>query len=295
MECTPRVVPVESAVRNLAGSAGDPGYWHNLWTSHQAQLLNFGKAAVLALIVFVLAFCVCRIMRGIIGRAVRKIDAVDDSLGRLLIRVSNYIISFIAVLIILDLFGINTAGLVTVLGAAGLAVGLSLKDTLGNIAAGIVLIFNRPYRGGDYVECGSVGGTICEIGLFCTRLETPDGVSISVPNSAILAAPIKNYSFCRTRRMDIQVGISYSDSVDAAVAALQEMLCADARVLREPAPQVLVANLAESSVVLQLRLWTSNADFWNVQWDIRRQLKPVLESRGVHIPFPQLDVAVTMK
>jgi len=198
----------------------------------------------------------------------------------------------VALLIILDLFGVNTASILTVLGAAGLAVGLAMKDSLSNIAAGLMLLFLRPYKEGDYIDCGSISGTIVEIGLFSTFLKTFDGIFISAPNSTLFGNPVKNYSRNPFRRADITVGIAYGDSLGKALEVLQALLKNHELVQQDPAPQVLVADLAESSVNLTLRYWAKSQDYWNAYWSIKRQLKEVLESAGLNIPFPQRVVTM---
>jgi small conductance mechanosensitive channel len=195
-------------------------------------------------------------------------------------------------MVVLDLFGVNTASILTVLGAAGLAVGLAMKDSLSNIAAGLMLLFMRPYKVGDYVECGNISGTIMEMGLFTTILKTFDGVFISAPNSAIFGNPVKNYSRNPFRRADITVGIAYGDSLPQALEVLNELLKNNEFVEQEPAPQVLVAELADSSVNLTLRYWAKTADYWNAYWTIKKDLKTVIENAGLNIPFPQRVVTM---
>ena len=173
------------------------------------------------------------------------------------------------------------------LGAAGLAIGLAMKDSLSNIAAGIMLLILRPYKLGDYIDCGSVSGTIQQMGLFSTVLKTPDGLFVSAPNSVVFGTPIKNYSRNPTRRSDITVNIAYADSLPVAVKAMKDILDHEEMVLKDPAPEVLVSELADSSVQLTLRYWTATENYWPAYWSIKGQLKPAIEAAGLRVPFPQ--------
>ena len=261
--------------------------WNDFWANHADEVLHFCKILVLALVIILIALFVGRLTRKIINRAVEKVPSLDQSVGKIFYSIARTFIWLFAVLIILDLFGFNTASLLTVLGAAGLAVGLAMKDSLSNIAAGLMLLLLRPYKVGDYVDCGSVSGTIKEMGLFTTTLSTPDGIFIAAPNSVIFGTPVKNYSRNENRRVDITVGISYGDSLPQGIQILQALMAKNELILKDPAPQVLVADLADSSVNLTLRFWVPTAKYWDAYWQIKGQLKETIESAGLNIPFPQ--------
>ena len=259
----------------------------NFWVTHQDAFMQFAKTLLLALIIIFIALMVGRLIRKLIDRAVEKVPSLDHSVGNIFYSIARTFLWLFTVLIILDLFGFNTASLLTVLGAAGLAVGLAMKDSLSNIAAGLMLLLLRPYKVGDYIDCGSVSGTIKEMGLFTTTLSTADGIFIAAPNSTIFGNPVKNYSRNATRRVDITVGISYGDSLPEGLRVLQGLMEKNALILKDPAPQVLVADLADSSVNLTLRFWVESGNYWTAFWQIKSELKPVLESAGLNIPFPQ--------
>jgi small conductance mechanosensitive channel len=193
---------------------------------------------------------------------------------------------------ILNSFGINTASLLAVLGAAGVAIGLALKDTLGNIAAGIILLLLGSYRRGEYIEFGSYSGTVKEIGLFTTILETPDGLFVSAPNASIWGTPLKNYSRNGKRRMELSVGIAYSDSIDTALRVMQDIAETETRFLKDPAPQILVQSLGDSSVNIALRAWAATDVYWKIYWDQMKNVKLKIEEAGLHIPFPQRDLHI---
>ena len=284
------ITKTEGAINKVAETIQQGNYgeaWQNFWNNNMDAFMHFGKVLVLTLVIILVALFVGRLTRKLIMHAVEKVPALDKSVGNIFYSIARTFIWLFAVLIILDLFGFNTASLLTVLGAAGLAVGLAMKDSLSNIAAGLMLLLLRPYKVGDYVDCGSVSGTIKEMGLFTTTLSTPDGIFIAAPNSVIFGTPVKNYSRNETRRVDITVGISYGDSLPQGIKTLQELMSSNEIILKDPAPQVLVADLADSSVNLTLRFWVPNAKYWDAYWEIKGQLKPALESAGLNIPFPQ--------
>ena len=198
----------------------------------------------------------------------------------------------IALVIILDLFGVNTASLVALVGAAGLAIGLALKDTLSNVAAGVMLLFLKPLKKAEFVEVAGSSGSVTDLGLFTTVLETADGIFISIPNSTVWASAIKNFSRNEKRRMDITVGISYGDSIEDGLTALRELVAEESRILQTPEPQYLVHTLADSSVNLQLRAWAPTSDYWDIYWKTQRKVKEKVESKGITIPFPQRDLHI---
>ena len=289
------VTKTEDAINQVADTIQQGNFQEaldNFWNAYSDTFFHFGKVLLLALLIILIALFVGRIVRKGIDRAVQKVPALDPSVGKIFYSIARTFIWLFVVLIILDLFGFNTASLLTVLGAAGLAVGLAMKDSLSNIAAGLMLLLLRPYKVGDYVDCGSVSGTIKEMGLFTTTLATPDNIFIAAPNSVIFGSPVKNYSRNATRRVDITVGISYGDDLEKGIKALEKLLKKyetnqDFPILPDPKPQVLVADLADSSVNLTLRFWVPTAEYWNVYWKIKGELKETIESEGLNIPFPQ--------
>lgn len=263
------------------------GFFKNFWIDHQPQILHCVKILILALVVLVAIKIVCMVAKKLITRSFNRFEAMDPSLCHATYAIVRTLVWIVGLLIILDLFGFNTASILTVLGAAGLAIGLAMKDSLSNIAAGIMLLILRPYKLGDYIDCGSVSGIIQEMGLFSTILKTPDGLFVSAPNSVVFGTPIKNYSRNPTRRSDITVGVAYADSLPVAIQAMNDILTHEEMVLKDPAPEVLVAELADSSVQLTLRYWTATENYWPAYWAIKAQLKPAIEKAGLSVPFPQ--------
>ena len=267
-------------------------FFKELWKNYHESITFYGKTLLLIAVVFVLSWIISRIVCRVIAKGMKRINGFDESLIKILQSVARTFIWIFALLIILDLIGINTASILTVLGAVGLAVALAMKDSMSNIAAGLMLIVLRPYRTGDYVECGSVGGTIKEMGLFSTELKTVDGMFVAVPNSVIFGSPVKNYSRNPLRRGDIAVGIDYKNSLPEALKVLQQVLAECEDVLQDPAPEVLVDEFADSSVNLKIRFWAENAKYWNAYWQLKAAIKPALENANINIPFPQRVVTV---
>lgn len=263
------------------------GFFSDLWGRYRSEIISLGESLLISLLVIFVAWCLAKIIKKMITRWVEKLHHVDRSIVHVFYAVVKVVIWILALLIILNRFGVNTAGILTVLGAAGLAVGLAIKDSLSNIAAGLMLFILRPYKSGDYVDCGSVSGTIKEMGLFSTELCTVDGMFVMIPNSVIFSAPVKNYSRNPRRRADISVGIAYNDDLAVALKVLDQLMRSHEKVLNDPAPEVLVSELADNSVNLTLRFWVENSSFWEVYWQIKSQLKPVIEGAGLTIPFPQ--------
>lgn len=267
-------------------------YLNQFWVDNSVKIISVGYKLLLALAVFITSHFVAKLVRKSIERANQKIERLDETLVPILCTIGSYSVHAIGLIIVLDVFGVNTNSIIALLGAAGLAVGLALKDTLSNIAAGFMLLMMRPFRVKHFIECGSFMGTVKEIGLFTTILETIDGLYLSMPNSTLWGAPIKNFTCNGKRRMDLVVGISYGDSIDKGFEVLKEIVEAESRFHKDPAPQIMVQALGDSSVNLQLRAWASVDDYWNVVWEHNKIIKEKIETAGLTIPFPQRDVHV---
>lgn len=262
------------------------------WENHSIVIMAIGYKVVLAFLFVILAFFFSKMARKFILRCNEKYDNFDATLVPVLSTVATMLIFTVFTVMLMDLFGINTASLIALLGAAGLAVGLALKDTLSNIASGIMLLILRPFKKDHAIECGSVAGTVKDIGLFVTQLKTPDGLYVSLPNSYIWGSPLKNFTRNGTRRMDLIVGISYSDSIDKAFEVFQKIIDEDERFLQDPAPQMMMQTMGDSSINCLMRAWASVDDYWDVYWKANKKLKEQIEEAGLTIPFPQRDVNV---
>ncbi|PTY37333.1 mechanosensitive ion channel protein [Saccharospirillum sp. MSK14-1] len=262
----------------------------NFWNSHAPLMLRVGYQIILVLLVFIVAGILSRTLKSQVTKNSKRFARLDPMLVPIFAGMVGYSVYVIAVVIVLDIFGVNTNSIVALLGAAGLAVGLALKDTLSNIAAGIMMLMLRPFRTGDYISFNSTSGTVEEITLFNTILITPDGQYVSAPNSNVWGATIQNSTRNGTRRMDVVVGVAYDDDLNAGFAALRKIVDAEPRFLPDPPPQIMVQSLGDSSVNLQIRAWATVDDYWPLWWDMQRVVKDEIEAAGLTIPFPQRDV-----
>ena len=186
--------------------------------------------------------------------------------------------------------GIQPGSFIAIVGAAGLAVALAFQGTLSHFASGVMLLTFRPFKVGDFVDAAGTAGTVEEIGVFTTTLKTPDNVKIIVPNSQVSGSTIKNFSANETRRIDLVVGVGYDDDLNLAMSTIDRIVAADERVLSEPATQIAVSEMGDSSVNFVVRPWVSTADYWATRFDLTKALKEGLEEAGCSIPYPQRDV-----
>lgn len=254
--------------------------------------------AVWIVIKIVIALAIYFLGRWIVRRVVRLIDVamerrkVDISLRSFMRNTVRVVFSLILVLIVVQTLGVNVTSLIAVFSAATLAIGMALSGTAQNFAGGVMILMMKPYRVGDYISAQGQSGTVREIKLFSTVITTTDNQTIYIPNNAIATAIIDNYTTAEQRRVDWTVGISYGDDVDIARETILAMLAADARILRETAPVVWVAALADSSVNLTVRAWVANADYWDVFFEYNERFYKELPKAGINFPFPQMDVHV---
>ncbi|MDD9919252.1 MAG: mechanosensitive ion channel [Alphaproteobacteria bacterium] len=253
---------------------------------------TYGMSVIGALVILFIGWTASRWARRITLNALTRAK-VDLTLARFISSLARYAIMAFTIIAVLSKFGVQTASLIAVMGAAGLAIGLALQGTLSHVAAGVMLLLFRPFKIGDYVEGGGQAGTVEEIGLFATTMNTPDNVRIIIPNSQLWDASIKNYSANTNRRVDWTIGIGYADNIDLAMKAILATLKKDKRIRTTPAePMVAVSNLGESSVDLTVRVWCKGADFWSIKFDMTKAIKEVLDKEGISIPFPQRDLHI---
>ena len=217
-------------------------------------------------------------------------DKFDVTVVRFASNIVRYLILAIVVIAVLQLFGFETTSLVAVLGASTLAIGLALQGTLSNVAAGVLLLIFRPFKVDDYITVAGYSGTVSEISLFTTELVTPQNVLIILPNSETWGTPIENHTARQIRRLDLTVGISYEDDINKAIELFHTVIKEEERIHDEPEPFVKVTNLGDSSVDITMRVWCDTNDVWNMKFDLLKKLKESLNTGGVSIPYPQIDV-----
>jgi small conductance mechanosensitive channel len=246
---------------------------------------------IFALAIYIIGKWIARRIMRFLSRFLEGRD-VDATLVRFLSNVVYAILLTVVILAALDQLGIPVTSLIAVLGAAGLAVGLALKDSLGNFASGVMLVGFRPFSKGDFVEVAGIAGKVEEVRIFSTILITPDNKQITVPNGLVYNDAITNYTALDTRRVDMVFGVGYDDDLKVARDVLMRICTDHPLVLDDPAPAVFVTELGDSSVNFNVRPWAKTADYWTVWGDLMEKGKVELEAAGCSIPFPQRDVHV---
>ena len=262
----------------------------------QQVLSSLVSESIWIVLKILLALAIYWVGRWLIRKLIKLLNgiyerrSVDKSLQTFLRNLVKAVCYIILTLLIIQVIGINTTSIVALLASAGLAIGMALSGTLQNFAGGVMILLLKPYRVGDFIEAQGKSGTVEEIMLFSTKISTPAKQIIYIPNSSIATSIIDNYSTSPTRRAEWIVSTAYGDDVETARKAILEILTADNRILQDPAPVVYVAALADSSVNLSVRAWTANDDFWDVFFTMNEIFYKVLPEKGIHFPFPQMDV-----
>lgn len=250
-------------------------------------ITTYGLKIIGAIIILILGRIAAGIGRSICRKVLEK-TKTDTAIVSFVGSLAYVIILVFAVLAALAKFGIQTTSFVAVLGAAGFAIGFALQGSLANFAAGVLILVLRPFKVGDYIEGAGVAGTVKDIELFTTIISTVDNVKIIVPNGKLFGDVIKNVSGYDTRRVDLVIGIGYGSSIQKAYEVVKKILDDDERVLSDPAPQIAVSELADSSVNLVVRPWVKSGDYWDTKFDLTRRIKEAFDENGIEIPFPQV-------
>lgn len=253
--------------------------------------VEFGIKIISALAIFIIGRIIVRIMLSGLRKVMDRIG-MDKTLQTFLANIVSVLLTLVVVLAALNQLGVEMTSLIAVLGAAGLAVGLALQGSLANFAAGVLIIFFRPYRAGDYIDAGGSAGTVEAVTIFNTILTTPDNRKVVIPNSNVTSGPITNFSAHDTRRIDLIIGVGYDDDLKVAQKAINDVISAESRVLAEPAPVVAVESLGDSSVNFVVRPWVSTSEYWPTRWALIQGIKEKLDEVGVSIPYPQRDVHI---
>ena len=265
--------------------------WAETWTLIQTTGVDLGINLVTALVIFFVGkWIVGMVVKGLM-KAMQKGD-LDITLRRFIGNLARTLLMLFVIIAAINALGVQTASLIALLGAAGLAVGLALQGSLANFAAGVLIVLFRPYKVGDWIEGGGVSGSVEEVQILTTVLKTGDNKRVIIPNSQIMGTTITNYSANDTRRVDLVVGVSYSDDLDKVRKELQDLVDGDKRILKDPAVTIAVSELADSSVNFVLRPWVNTADYWAVYFDLTERVKKRFDEVGISIPFPQRDIHV---
>ena len=250
---------------------------------------EYGIKVIGAIAIFVIGKWIAHKLSGFIKKLMER-GEIDTTLSAFIASVIDILLLIVVVLAAINNLGVNTTSFIAILGAAGLAIGLALQGTFGNIGAGVILILFRPFEVGNFVTVAGESGTVEAITLFNTTLLTPDNKMILIPNSAVASGNITNFSKKEERRVDFVFGIGYDDDLKLAKTTLQEIIDTDTRILKDPASFIGVGELGDSSVNFTVRVWVKATDYWGVHFDTIEKVKLTFDEKGISIPYPQMDI-----
>ncbi|MBT8380985.1 MAG: mechanosensitive ion channel [Ignavibacteria bacterium] len=255
----------------------------------QALAAEYGLQVVGAIATIIIGIWIAKLISKFVGRLLKKKD-VDETLSKFLVSLVKIgLITFVIISAAAQI-GIQTASFVAVIGAVGLAIGFALQGSLSNLAAGVMLIIFKPVKVGDYIDGGGAEGVVESVGIFVTTLVTLDNKVVYIPNATLTSSNITNLTEKDKRRVDMVFGISYSDDIDKARSAINEVVTNNSKILKDPKPDVLVSELGDSSVNFNVRPWVNTADYWDVYFNVHEQIKKKFDEQKISIPFPQRDV-----
>lgn len=252
-------------------------------------VIPYGTNLIFAIAIFLIGSFISKLIVRAIAKALGKTN-LDEMLIRFVSNILRWVLLLIVIVAALDQVGVDTTSFIALLGAAGLAVGLALKDSLQNFASGVMLILFRPFQAGDFVEAGGAEGVVEEIRIFSTQMRTPDNKTVIVPNSDIYSGKIVNVTARDTRRIDLVIGIGYDDDLRLARQTLQKIVESDERILKDPETFIAVGELGASSVDLLVRPWVQTSDYFATKCDLTERIKLAFDDAGISFPYPQMDV-----
>ena len=263
--------------------------WISILASTKTVAISFGGKLLVALIIFYVGRIVAKMLvKGI--HKVMRAQEVDQILETFVCNLAYWMVMVFVIIAAISQIGVQTTSFIAVMGAAGLAVGLALQGSLANFAAGVLIVVFRPYRVGDFVEVAGISGSVVQVQILSTILNTGDNKQIVVPNAQIMNSIITNYSANNTRRVDMIISVSYDDNLDKVRNTLRELVNADSRIMQDPECLIAVAELADSSVNFFVRPWVASSDYWAVKLDLTESIKKRFDQDGISFPFPQQDV-----
>ncbi len=253
------------------------------------MIVTYGPKLIMAILTLIIGLWIIKGMTRGLSNMLDKRD-IDASLKPFLKSLFGALLKILLVVSVMGMVGIEMTSFIAILGAAGLAVGMALSGTLQNFAGGVIILILKPFKVGDFIEAQGFSGTVESIQIFNTILKTPQNQVILVPNGGLSTGAVVNYSVESTRRLDQTYGIDYSDDISKAREIILRVVNEDSRILKDPAPAVVLTGLGDSAVNLSMRVWTKNEDFWNVSFDTMEKIKKTFDAEGVSFPFPQRDV-----
>lgn len=266
--------------------------FENMTAERGLELLEtYGLPLLWAIVILILGRFVAKIITSIFKKWANKAK-FDPTVVRFFANILYFALIALVIIAALDKVGVNTTSFAAVIAAAGLAIGLALQGSLSNFASGVMLIIFRPFKVGDYVNVGGVGGSVEEIEIFTTKLITPDNKVVIIPNGQITTSSITNFSANDTRRVDLVVGVSYDDDIRKVRQVLTDIINGDERILKEPAVTIAVLEMADSSVNFAVRPWVKSEDYWGVFFDLQEKIKIRFDEENITIPYPQTDIHI---
>ena len=251
---------------------------------------SYAFSLIMALLVFIIGKWAVNKIVALLGKVLRKVKGMDETLIKFLENIVYYALMIVVLLTALGKLGVETTSFLAILGAAGLAIGLALKDSLGNFASGVMIIMFKPFKVGDVVTAAGVTGSVSEVGIFNSVFTTPDNQKIIIPNGAITSGSITNINANDTRRVDLIVGIGYNDDIKKTKDVLNDIITSNEKILLDKGITVAVSELADSSVNFVVRAWVKTPDYWDVKFGLTETIKLRFDAEGISIPFPQQDV-----
>lgn len=274
---------------NNTGIKGDLTQFESWLSMNKNFLIDSAINLAVAFVIIIIGFVIARIVVKVVLR-VMDARAIDATVSRFVAALLRYAIITFTIIAALSHVGVQTASVIAVLGAAGLAVGLALQGSLSNFAAGVILVTFRPFRVGEFITFGAVSGTIKSIEIFSTTMTTADGKMVVVPNGKIIASEIINFSREPNRRLDMLIGVGYDSDIDRVKAILNEVIAKDSRLLKNLGTTVRLNEMAASSLNFVVRVWVKNSDFTEVNFDLLEEFKRALDANKINLPYPQMDV-----
>ena len=250
------------------------------------KVIVYAPKIILALIVFAIGMKIARWLGNLTFKGVTKTGKIDETLGKFFSSVVRYLGVIATLMIVVSILGGNVAAILGIFAAATFAIGLALQGSMSNVAAGLMLIIQRPFTIGDYVEVAGQEGVVDDLNIFTTTLRTLDNIKTIIANGEVRGSTIKNLTVLGKRRVEVDFGIDYGDDMDKAIKIIKETAAKDSRVFKDPGPWAKVLTLNDSSVDIQMRVWCSADDYWDVMFDLTKDVKNAFDKAGISIPYP---------
>ena len=284
---------VVGAVTDIPQSTDEiGGYLSGIFDILAEYVLSYGGRLVAAVLLLIIGFRIVKILNKKLTNA-KMLAKVDSSAKNFFFKAFDIVLKILIVILAASVLGVPMASVVAVIGSAGLAIGLALEGSLGNIASGVVLMVTKPFKEGDFIVIGgNDGGTVVDIGIFYTTITTPDNRRIVYPNSAVAGATLVNVSAEQTRRVELIFSTSYKADVKAVKACLYECVESHPLVNKDPEPFIRLSKHGDSALEFTVRVWTAAADYWTVYFDLLEQVKEAFDAKGIEIPYPQMDIHI---